>query len=90
MKRDIRITKHHCVPRSRGGNNSQENIRLLRNNKHVALHVLFDNKLPHEQIAALIDLNSSVLTAEFKECMWDIINMENKRIYKKEVTSKRK
>ena len=41
MKSNERITKHHRLPRHKGGTNTPENISMLPENLHRAWHVLF-------------------------------------------------
>ena len=49
------LTKHHIIPRSRGGNSGADNIIRVDEKKHQAYHLLFANKLQHEIIEYLID-----------------------------------
>ena len=60
-----RKTRHHIVPRSKGGSNNGNNIAKLDKKKHEAFHTLFSNLTPVEQITFLIDLNYSALNREF-------------------------
>lgn len=53
MKKKRRLTKHHIVPRSRGGSNDPENIMWLSEKKHEAWHILFANKTIPEIIGLL-------------------------------------
>ena len=46
---------HHIVPRSRGGDNRQENLLKVRDKLHYCFHALFGNKLQHEVLIELID-----------------------------------
>lgn len=46
-------TKHHLLPRSRGGTSSPENILVLWNNRHEAYHEFFGNATISEAIAIL-------------------------------------
>ena len=62
-----RMSRHHKICRSRGGNYADVNLVELEDKKHEALHTVFHNMLPHEQLAYLIKLNAEVLTAEFRE-----------------------
>ena len=49
-----RYNEHHLRPRSRGGNNSNENcVKLHKKNVHTPYHDLFTNLRPHE-IALLL------------------------------------
>lgn len=48
MKNYFRDSKHHRVPRSKGGTNDPRNISLVQENMHIAYHTLFKNKSPEE------------------------------------------
>ena len=61
-----RFSRHHICPTSRGGTNLPDNIVRLTHNVHVALHQILDNRLPHEQIERLLDINGTALREEFK------------------------
>jgi len=58
-------TRHHRLPRSRWWNNNYDNICVLKENKHRAFHLLFWNKLPHEQVQEILDINWCALNWEF-------------------------
>ena len=59
------IDKHHLCPSSRWWSNRAENLIKLDKRIHTALHLLFQNKLPHEQLLKLIEINKLVLTDTF-------------------------
>jgi len=59
-------SNHHLAPQSRDGSDNCINIRRIQHNIHVALHQLFENDLPHEQIARVVAFNSQCLTDDFK------------------------
>jgi hypothetical protein len=61
-----RFSRHHICPTSRGGTSLPDNIVRLTHNVHVALHQILDNRLPHEQIERLLDINGTALRDEFK------------------------
>ena len=44
------ITKHHILPRSRGGNGNGENILKITRRFHEAWHIVFGNMTPEEAI----------------------------------------
>jgi hypothetical protein len=53
-KRDYTArNKHHLTPRSRGGDESGENLFLLRLDRHFYWHKLFGNKTLEEVISLL-------------------------------------
>ena len=47
-------TRHHIVPKSRGGDNSKDNIKHVVESKHRAYHTLFGNALPEEAVMILL------------------------------------
>jgi hypothetical protein len=47
-------TRHHIIPRSRGGHSERDNISLLPRNIHQKYHSLFDNKTPPEILDFLV------------------------------------
>jgi hypothetical protein len=51
MKR--KMTRHHVIPRSRGGSECNKNVLRLWNDKHECWHTLFSNKTIPEIIALL-------------------------------------
>lgn len=61
------LTRHHIVPRSREGSDNRDNIAMLRDNVHVAFHIVFDNLTPDEQISRLMAINGTALRGEFRE-----------------------
>lgn len=49
MKLD-KLTRHHIIPRSRGGSNLEDNIAFVNRVEHNDYHRLFENKKPDEII----------------------------------------
>ena len=47
-------SKHHIIPRSRGGDSRLENIAYLNIKKHQAYHTMFDNRTPNEIVENLV------------------------------------
>ena len=47
-------SKHHIIPRSRGGDSRLENIAVVEMKKHVNYHELFSNKTPDEIVEHLV------------------------------------
>ena len=68
---------HHIVPRSRQGTNVYNNVVNLDVRKHRALHMLFDNKDPREQLERIIDLASTALTDEAKSDVFQLLNIRD-------------
>ena len=66
--------RHHILPRSRKWANIWENIVKLDRRKHNALHMLFDNKTPPEQIARILDIADTALTEQVKSDIIKILN----------------
>jgi len=58
---------HHILPTSLGGSNIVDNKVKLDVRHHQALHMLFNNSGPVDQIRRLMSINSTALTEEIKE-----------------------
>ena len=64
---------HHIVPTSKGGSQSRNNKGRLDIRKHRALHMLFDNGSPVEQIARIMSINMTALTDDFRHDVNEIL-----------------
>lgn len=75
---------HHILPRSKGWSNIKENKVKLDTRIHTALHLMFANWTPAEQIKRILDISDTALTWEVKS---DIVKiLDNKELdywYKK-------
>lgn len=49
-----KLTKHHVIPRSRGGGGLENNIALVPRIPHETYHNLFGNRKPDEIIDYLV------------------------------------
>ena len=82
-KRHYSTNKHHLMPKSRGWKDNINNIKRLKVNFHNALHIIFNNDTPTEQLLDLLDLNSQILKDRFKEELFDVIKAKRvEDIYK--------
>ncbi len=45
-----KMTRHHVIPRSRGGGELEENIKRMPDRYHTAWHIFFGNLTPKEAI----------------------------------------
>lgn len=52
-----RLTKHHCLPKSRGG--TQENVELLCSQCHGMVHATYTNKTLQHQYSTIEDLREA-------------------------------
>ena len=75
--------RHHLMPKSRWGLDNNANILRMWKVVHSALHTLFDNSTPTEQIESLVNINSKVFTKEFTKELFEVL-YDNKieEIYK--------
>jgi len=55
LKIEKRGSRHHIIPRSRGGANSKDNISIVRGKFHSIYHHLFSNMKPEEIVKYLND-----------------------------------
>jgi len=54
-RRSKSTSKHHIMPRSRGGTSELENIAILNNRDHQHYHTLFVNQTPDEIVETLVN-----------------------------------
>lgn len=66
-KKEENLSRHHICPRSRLWSNDKQNIILLKNNKHQALHTLFANQLIAQQLLTTIDISRKAMRPEVVE-----------------------
>ena len=59
--------RHHLTPRSRGGDNSPQNLLLLSLDKHFYWHKLFSNLSLEEVIVLLLRVHSIKHRCAYKE-----------------------
>ena len=77
------MNRHHIIPQSRGGHKTEpSNIITLDERVHCSIHQVFWVMLPHEQIRALVGLNSSALTTRFKRDLNEILANDSAYYYK--------
>lgn len=77
------LSRHHIVPRSKWGTWEKDNIKRLKVKTHEALHILFSNDTPQEQIQRLIQLNYTALTREFVSDITRILEINDDEYFYK-------
>jgi hypothetical protein len=65
-KHSKKLSRHHIIPKSRGGSSKLENLSDLTINDHRSYHHLFENKTPCEIIELLVD--------KYWNGKWDYVN----------------
>lgn len=82
MKRHHNTT-HHLVPTSRGGTSNEVNLLRLDRTVHDAIHRIFNNAAPHEQLGDILNLNTSVIIEPTIEEIRDVIarTIRDKKFY---------
>jgi len=73
--------RHHRIPRSRNGSDNPPNNTLMNYNKHHALHTVFDNQHPLEQLVSIVDIAELVLLPEFRQLILDILKIPPQEAY---------
>lgn len=67
MKKEIKYSTHHIVPRSMWWSSDKKNLIELRETTHRALHTLFENKLLAEQLITTVELSEKAIRPEVRE-----------------------
>ena len=65
-------SRHHLVPTSRGGTNDSRNIALINDKVHRAIHCLFGNATPVEQIEGILELSDQILKERYKDAIREV------------------
>jgi hypothetical protein len=63
---------HHLCATSRGGTNDPRNIPRINHKVHEALHRIFGNALPHEQVEMIVELAAPVLKEKYRDQIYEI------------------
>lgn len=64
-KKAKKISRHHIIPKSRGGKSGLENIAKTTKKPHQYYHALFSNKKPEEIVEYLVN--------DFWNGQWDYV-----------------
>jgi len=67
MKKEKRYSHHHILPRSQWGTNEDDNIVLLPETQHRAIHTLYANRLIAEQLITTLDISKQAMRPEVRE-----------------------
>lgn len=78
------MNKHHIIPSSRNGANG-ENVKLMDERKHEAIHTLYGNKMPHEQMITQFLINYPVFKEEFRERIMLLLMEDPENMYREEM-----
>lgn len=73
MWKEKRMSIHHIVPRSRNGSNNDENLVMLKETTHRAIHTLYANKLIAEQLITTLDLSEQAMRPEVRERLLEVL-----------------
>ena len=82
-------TRHHILPRSRGGNDAHSNIIVLEDKIHKAIHKLFSNLTPSEAIVKYIQVYCKDQKKWFVEA-GTMLGYSTQRGYTEEETEEKK
>ena len=68
-----KMTIHHLIPRSRGGDSSQKNLKKLPWQLHDAWHTLFVNWLPEEIFSQIVVMPELLYSTPHKQIAWETV-----------------
>lgn len=69
-----KTTTHHRICKSQWGNNHFDNRLKMSEIRHRALHILFENSLPNEQISTILDINGKAIIKDFRQDIMSVID----------------
>jgi len=68
-----KMTIHHLIPRSRGGDSSKNNLKKLPWKIHGAWHTLFLNWLPEEIFSQVVIMPEALYDSINKQLAWKMV-----------------
>ena len=68
-----KMTIHHLIPRSRGGDSSKKNLKKLPWQLHDAWHTLFLNWLPEEIFPQIVVMPEVLYNTPHKQIAWETV-----------------
>jgi len=89
MARKIHSNVHHLAATSRGGTNHPDNKKRMEVKDHNALHRIFGNQLPHEQILSILQFNKGIFREDFLRCIAShILSHRHEEMYQPQAIAK--
>ena len=79
QRKEEKYSCHHILPRSRRWSNNPCNTEMIKDNKHRALHTLFQNQMIAEQLITTIDISAKALRDDVRK--WLLDTLQSKNIY---------
>ena len=73
---------HHIIPKSMWGSNDKSNLITIRQDLHRALHCVFGNGWPKEQLEQLLNINERVIAQDTKNAIIDLLDKQDAERYK--------
>ena len=73
---------HHIIPKSMWGSNDKSNLIIIGQDLHRALHCVFGNGWPREQLEQLLNINERVISQETKNSIIDLLDKQDTERYK--------
>lgn len=83
-------SNHHICARSRGVIEDPRNIAVINDKVHRAIHTIFGNALPHEQVEIIVELAAPVLKEKYRDKIYELNRsmwMYQKGIFVRRITS---
>jgi len=71
VSRSNKMTLHHLIPRSRGGDSSKKNLKKVPGVIHDAWHTLFLNWLPEEIFSQILVMPEVLYNTSHKQLAWE-------------------
>ena len=65
------------MPKHPYGNDSDNNIEIIKDNYHRAIHTLFANQIIAEQLITTVNISSKALREDVKQWLLDTLNQRD-------------
>ena len=76
-KMEKNYSVHHILPKSRGWTSEDDNVELIKNTQHRAIHTLFANQMIAEQLITTVWLSERALRDDVRERLLNILSSKN-------------
>lgn len=73
MKKEKSYSNHHILPKSQWWSNEDDNLVLLPETQHRAIHTLFANQMIAEQLITTVWLSEKALRDDVKRWLLDTL-----------------
>lgn len=73
MRKEKSFSNHHILPKSKWWSSEDDNLVLLPETQHRAIHTLFENKMIAEQLIRTLDISRPAMREDVVEWLMETL-----------------